>query len=112
MGVDVRDFNSPDDQINTFNNATVDVCKVGDQRVMRINAEPGWKWSTCIKPIVGTETCQAGHVGVIAQGTMHVKHDDGTEMEFTEGDTYFLAPGHDAWVVGDSKAVAYGFHGA
>ena len=55
--------------------------------------QPGWKWSTCIKPIVGTETCQAGHVGVIAQGTMHVKHDDGTEMEFTEGDTYFLAPG-------------------
>jgi len=71
--------------------------------------QPGWKWSTCIKPIVGTETCQAGHVGVIAQGTMHVKHDDGTEMEFIEGDTYFLAPGHDAWVVGDKEVIGYEF---
>ena len=71
--------------------------------------QPGWKWSTCIKPIVGTETCQAGHVGVIAQGTMHVKHEDGTEMEFTEVDTYFLAPGHDAWVVGDKEVIGYEF---
>ncbi len=71
--------------------------------------QPGWKWSTCIKPIVGTETCQAGHVGVIAQGTMRVKHDDGTEMEFTEGDSYFLAPGHDAWVVGDKEVIGYEF---
>ena len=54
MGIDVRDFNNPDDQINTFNNATVDVCKVGDQRVMRITAEPGWKWSNDVKPHVGT----------------------------------------------------------
>ena len=65
MGVDVRDFNNPDDQINTFNNATVDVCKVGDQRVMRITAEPGWKWSNDVKPHVGTESCQTKHLGYI-----------------------------------------------
>ena len=69
MGVNVRDFNNPDDQINTFNNATVDVCKVGDQRVMRITAEPGWKWSNDVKPHVGTESCQTKHLGYIAQGT-------------------------------------------
>ncbi len=40
---------------------------------------------------------------------MHVKHEDGTEMEFTEGDTYFLAPGHDAWVVGDKEVIGYEF---
>ena len=77
MGVDVRDFNNPDDQINTFNNATVDVCKVGDQRVMRITAEPGWKWSNDVKPHVGTESCQTKHLGYIAQGTVCVKMDDG-----------------------------------
>ena len=80
MGVDVRDFNNPDDQINTFNNATVDVCKVGDQRVMRITAEPGWKWSNDVKPLVGTESCQAKHIGVIVEGTVTCRHNDGTQV--------------------------------
>ncbi len=26
-----------------------------------------------------------------------------------EGDTYFLAPGHDAWVVGDKEVIGYEF---
>ena len=90
MGVDVRDFNNPDDQINTFNNATVDVCKVGDQRVMRITAEPGWKWSNDVKPHVGTESCQTKHLGYIAQGTVCVKMDDGTEASYSAGQAYSI----------------------
>ena len=27
--------------------------------------------------------------------------DDGSEMEIGPGDTYVIAPGHDAWVVSD-----------
>ena len=54
MGIEIKDFNNPDDQNNNFNNATVDVVKVGDQRMMRITAEPGWKWSNDVKPHVGT----------------------------------------------------------
>ena len=38
MGIEIKDFNNPDDQNNNFNNATVDVVKVGDQRMMRITA--------------------------------------------------------------------------
>ena len=45
MGIEIKDFNNPDDQNNNFNNATVDVVKVGDQRMMRITAEPGWRLS-------------------------------------------------------------------
>ena len=60
MGVDVRDFNNPDDQINTFNNATVDVCKVGDQRVMRITAEPGWKWSMMLNLMLARRAAKQG----------------------------------------------------
>ena len=111
MGIDVRDFNNPDDQINTFNNATVDVCKVGDQRVMRITAEPGWKWSNDVKPHVGTESCQATHLGIIVSGAVCAKHNDGTEKTYKAGDAYSIKPGHDGWVVGDEPAVAYEFHG-
>ena len=45
MGIEVKDFNNPDAQNNNFNNSVVDTVKVGDQRMMRITAQPGWKWS-------------------------------------------------------------------
>jgi hypothetical protein len=60
----------------------------------------GWRWSECIKPIVGGERCQARHVGLLQSGTMHVVHDDGTEQEIAPGHAYVIEPGHDAWVVG------------
>ena len=76
------------------------------------NVQPGWKWSKDIKPIVGTESCQAKHIGVIAEGTAACRHNDGTEVTYSGGDAYAVEPGHDAWVVGDKPAVAYEFHGA
>jgi len=55
MGIEIKDFNNPDENISKFNNANVDVVKVGDQRMMRITAQPGWKWSNDVKPHVGTQ---------------------------------------------------------
>lgn len=43
---------------------------------------------------------------------MHVRMDDGMEQEFSEGDTGFVLPGHDAWVVGNENFVAVDFTGA
>ena len=74
--------------------------------------QPGWKWPKDIKPIVGTESCQAKHIGVIVEGTVTCRHNDGTEVTYSGGDAYAIEPGHDAWVVGDKPAVAYEFHGA
>tara|TARA_Y100001970_G_C13731482_1_gene601689 strand:+ start:261 stop:473 length:213 start_codon:yes stop_codon:yes gene_type:complete len=37
---------------------------------------PNWKWSQCIKPVAETKSCQAGHIGIISQGTLKVVHDD------------------------------------
>jgi uncharacterized cupin superfamily protein len=45
-------------------------------------------------------------------GRIHVTHDDGSEGEATAGDVYRIAPGHDAWVVGDKPAVFVEFQGA
>jgi hypothetical protein len=71
--------------------------------------EPGWRWSECIKPVVGTETCGARHVGAVISGRLHVTHTDGSEMEFEPGDAYVIEPGHDAWVVGDAPFQGYEF---
>ena len=48
--------------------------------------QPGWRWSECIKPMVGSESCQIDHVGTVAAGQFHVLHEDGTELEVGPGD--------------------------
>ena len=78
-------------------------------KLSMLTVQPGWKWSECIKPLVGTETCQVGHCGIVTQGSMTVKMDDGTEMTYAAGDTFYLPPGHDAWVNGDEPMVGYEF---
>ena len=106
-----KDFSTQADEVMTPNNAKVEMVNVGGQRVMKISAKPGWKWSADIKPVVGTESCQAKHVSVIVEGSMTCRHDDGSEMTYNAGSAYSIEPSHDAWVNGDTAAVAYEFHG-
>ena len=110
--LEAKNFSKDADEVSTPNNARVETVNVLGQRVMKLTVQPGWKWSNDIKPVVGTESCQAKHVGVIVEGTITCQHNDGSEITYSAGDAYAIEPGHDAWVVGDSKAVAYEFHGA
>ena len=71
--------------------------------------QPGWRWSECIKPVVGGDSGQLHHVGYLQSGRMHVTHDDGSESEIEAGKAYVIEPGHDAWVVGDEPVVAFEF---
>jgi hypothetical protein len=55
------------------------------------------RWSECVKPVAGTESCRARHVGVVHSGRLAIKHEDGTEVEIGPGEAYVIEPGHDAW---------------
>ena len=107
-GLTVKSFDSAD-EVRTPDKTKVEVVDLGGVKAGRLTAQPGWRWSECIKPVVGGDKCQAHHVGVIVSGTMHVVHDDGTEGEAHPGDAYIIEPGHDAWVVGDEPVVAFEF---
>lgn len=72
----------------------------------RATFEPGWRWSQHVKPIVGTDSCEAAHFGYIVSGRLKVVMDDGEESEIGPGDLMQVAPGHDAWVLGDEPCVA------
>ena len=72
----------------------------------RFTFEPGWRWSECIKPVVGTESCQISHVGYAVSGQITVRLDDGTEGTISAGQSFTIPPGHDAWVDGDETFVA------
>jgi hypothetical protein len=107
-GVESRDFDSPD-ETRTPDKTQVDVVRMGATTAARLTFEPGWRWSECVKPVAGTESCQARHVGVVNAGRMAIKHEDGTEVEIGPGEAYVIEPGHDAWVVGDERFVGFEF---
>ncbi len=68
--------------------------------------KPGWKWSTSVKPLVKTKSCEAPHTQYIISGRLAVKMDDGKKFEFGPGDVGVIPPGHDAWTVGNKPVVA------
>jgi len=69
----------------------------------------GWRWSESVKPIAGTDSCMFHHVGYVLSGRMQVRLDDGAELEIGPGDAFEIAPGHDAWTVGDEDCVTVDF---
>ncbi len=73
--------------------------------------EPGWRWSANVKPIAGTASCQAAHVGYVVSGRMRIEMDSGDTAEFGPGDLMSCPPGHDAWVVGDETCVVIDWAG-
>ena len=64
-----------------------------------------------IKPIAHTDSCQAAHLGYFVSGRMKVVVDDGEEMEYGPGDLAVMAPGHDAWIIGDEPCVVIDWQG-
>jgi hypothetical protein len=107
-GVESRHFDSPD-ETRKPDKTQVDVVRMGGTSAARLMFEPGWRWSECVKPVAGTESCQVRHVGVVHSGRMTVRHEDGTEVEIGPGEAYVIEPGHDAWVVGDERFVGFEF---
>jgi ketosteroid isomerase-like protein len=77
----------------------------GGMTLMKGTFEPGWRWTTDIAPIAGTPTCQTRHLGYVLSGRMHVKSDDGTDLDIGPGQLFDLPAGHDAWVLGDEPCV-------
>lgn len=82
------------------------VVELGDVTATRQILEPGWRWSTHVRPQVGGESCQARHVGMVHSGRLGVRLDDGTSFELGPDDVYEIPPGHDGYVIGHEPVVA------
>ncbi|MDA4124987.1 MAG: cupin domain-containing protein [Thaumarchaeota archaeon] len=67
--------------------------------------QPGWRWSTSMKPIAKTQSCKIRHVGYVISGRMAFSMDDGTKLEVEPGDVFDVHSGHDAWIVGAEPSV-------
>lgn len=105
-----KNLSQPDEK-RTFEKGQVELVTLGKVTFGRATFQPGWKWSTCVKPLVKTKSCEAPHLQYHVSGRLHVVMDDGTEDEFASGDVSLLPPGHDAWVVGNEPAVVIDISG-
>ena len=100
-----KSFNAPE-EIWHFDKGKVEVVHLGDVEVIRVTIQPGWRWSECVKPTMGTESCPVTHLINVISGRIMVRMDDGSQAEFGPGDIGFVPPGHDAWIVGDETFVS------
>lgn len=99
-----KSLGEPDETIR-LPGVELDVVDLGDLTVGRAVHEPGWRWSTHVRPIVGGEWCQVRHVGVVLSGRMGILLSDGTSLEFQTDDVLDIPPGHDGYVIGHEPCV-------
>ncbi|KTC77102.1 cupin domain-containing protein [Legionella brunensis] len=106
----MKHFETPD-EIRTLPKTKIELVHLGETTLMRATFQPGWKWSECVKPTAGTNSCQVPHINYIVSGHIKIHMDDGSEEELGPGDAAEIPPGHEAWVVGNEPCVALDFSG-
>jgi mannose-6-phosphate isomerase-like protein (cupin superfamily) len=93
------------DETRTPEKTRVEVVKLEGFTLGRFTFQPGWRWSTCIKPVVKTDVCRNSHVGYVVSGRITVQLADSTKKTLGPGQSYTIPPGHDAWVEGNEPFV-------
>ncbi len=109
--VEAKEFGKPD-EVRTFPHGRIELLHIGGGTVGRMTLEPGWRWSNDVKPIAGTDWCQAPHFQYQVSGRLHVVMQDGREFDVGPGSVSHLPAGHDAWVVGNEPVVGVDWFGA
>src|SRR5262245_64301902 len=108
-GIAVRNVNAPDERRSLGGRGEGQVLEVDGHVVMHVTYEPGWRWSEHVKPMAGTDRCEATHVLYCISGRLNVVHDDGTEAEIGPGDVAVVESTHDACVVDEKRCVVADF---
>jgi hypothetical protein len=106
-----KTFAAPD-ETRQFPSGVAEILNIGGAEIGRLIFQPGWRWSRDVKPIAGTDSCEAPHFQYHVSGQLAIRMDDGTEFVAKAGDVTSLPSGHDAWVIGDEPAVVIDWYGA
>ena len=93
----------------TVGGVQVDIGPAGAGRVKRIVYPAGFRWSTHMKSVVGTDYCMHAHVGFLARGHVQIRYADGCTKDFVAPQVVAIDPGHDGSVVGNEPAVLIEF---
>jgi quercetin dioxygenase-like cupin family protein len=111
LGVILKRFDEPD-EIREFEKGRFELVQIGGMTIGKATYQPGWKWSVHVGGPLGQHSCGVEHVGMVVSGRATAAMDDGTIVEMKAGDLFYIAAGHDSWVVGDEPYVSLHFLGA
>ena len=90
-----KSFTTPD-ETRGFDYGALDLLQIGGAEIGRLTLQPGWRWSEHVKPIAGTDWCEAPHFQYHLQGTLRIQMADGSQFDAVAGDVTALPQGHDA----------------
>jgi quercetin dioxygenase-like cupin family protein len=107
----LKRFEQPD-EVRAFEKGKFELVHLGGMSIGRATYEPGWKWSLHVGRATGAKSCAVEHVGMVLSGCATAAMDDGRVIEMRAGDVFYIAPGHDSWVVGNESYVSLHFLGA
>ena len=95
-----KTFAKPD-QTCTFDFGRMEIVRIAGSDIGRLTLEPGWRWSSHVKPLAGTELCEAPHFQY--QIAASLRHPDGRWPRARAGARRRRgrSRGDDAWVVGE-----------
>jgi class 3 adenylate cyclase len=105
-----KSFTDPD-EVRPFVKGTGAVARLGPFVVGHAVLEPGWRWSLHMQPVMGTPSCPVHHLQFMLSGRLHMRMDDGEEIELVPNDIADIPAGHDAWVVGNEPVVVLDLSG-
>jgi hypothetical protein len=111
LEVILKRFDHPD-ETRTFAKGRFDLIHIAGMTIGRAAYEPGWKWSVDVGGPAGLAYCMVEHVGLVLSGKAVAAMKDGRIFQMKAGDLFYVAPGHDSWVVGGEPYVSLHFMGA
>lgn len=111
LDVILKRFDQPD-EIRNFDQGKFEVVHIAGMTIGRATYSPGWKWSEHVGRSLGKKSCDVEHVGLVVSGRATAAMDDGRVIEMKPGDIFYIAPGHDSWVIGDEPYVSLHLMGA
>ena len=107
----LKRFEKPDETL-TFEKGKFEIVHLGGMTIGRASYEPGWRWSEHVGKAKGEKLCTVEHVGIVVSGKSGLSMQDGTVREMKAGDIFYVAPGHDSWVIGEEPYVSIHLMGA
>jgi len=111
LDVILKRFENPD-ETRTFEKGKFELIHIGGMTIGRATYQPGWKWSEHVGKALGKTSCDVEHVGIVISGSATAAMNDGKIIEMKAGDVFYIAPGHDSWVVGGEPYVSLHLLGA
>jgi hypothetical protein len=69
-----KSFATPD-ETRDFPNGRAEILSIEENQVGRLIFQPGWRWSTDVKPLAGTVSCEAPHFQYHVSGRLAIRMD-------------------------------------